>query len=453
MPREGKKIPPELVRGLIEKSAEAHEIPIAKVEQEIIDRLITQLPEAPNSAHLSRWCNSRVQKILEEYPDHRNQSAQVKLDVGKELQYFLDRTRFEALKQKIIEEGPETLNPAWIRERDYGLSLSIRRYYKTIDGDVDWDFIARKLGVEDKFVAREKIEWKKEKRDPLDALRDLLESEDPKTFSPNWIFGHPTMSKLYAQIREHYTIEKNGIDWPTVLDKLGEKWRKRFTYVESKRGLDLKQHIAEILKVLEKEKPREFGPWWLRNNSHSDYDWFWANVRLPDDSGINWSLVISLLPTEWQERWEKQYKYREKKPAESFHDEESVNQALGELRDKFYTLYWHETEKDEEDRDKIYDILTTAAQSGNSYAHKLLTDMLPEVIHAWIDSYPSLQPLAVASDVMQEVIERCIILYRHKKGHGGFLRYLKASLKFALKKVRAVDMEHKEFRAPELLAE
>jgi hypothetical protein len=295
MAREGIPVSPEQVKNLIQESAYKHEVTLGEFEDSVVKEILETLPPNPNTTHLAIWCNKYVESALEKAPQLSHVAEKIRNDVGKELRYMIDKERFDVLKDLVEKENPEVINTAWVRSRNRALSLAIRRGYKNLNGEVDWDFIAKKLGVQDKFLYKKKEYNNPTKEEVIKDLKDLLEEENPEAFSITWITEQS--GPLAYQLKKLFQNEDQQKDWTDLLEYLGEKWSTRWAYAENKELLpDIDTALSHLLEALQKYNPESFDVSWIKDHAHSVHYFFReTNNKIVD--------FLDKLPTEWSTRW------------------------------------------------------------------------------------------------------------------------------------------------------
>jgi len=295
MSREGIPMSPVAVKELITESAEKHELSLGELENSIIDEMLKTLPPNPNTTHLAIWCNKYVDAALEKAPHLKHITEKIRNDVGKELRYQIDKKSFDELSEIFKKENPETINTAWIKSKNYALALSIQRGYKNLDGSLDWDFVSRKIGAQDKFIYHKKEYNSPNKEVLIDDLVKILEDENPETFNLEWILKRS--GPLYNQIRNQFSDNKDRKDWTLLKEMLGEKWASRFTYSEYVEMLpSLDAALSGLVETLEKYNPDGFSLGWIKDNNHPVYYYFRKNnIKVAD--------CLDKIPEEWNKRW------------------------------------------------------------------------------------------------------------------------------------------------------
>jgi len=329
MSQEGFKLEKSEIREIINSEIEKHNIPIAEKEKQIIDNIVASCPQNPNTARLFAWCNKKVSEELDKYPDMNEDIQDIRNEVGKELRYKLDQDRFEELKERISVEKPQVVNPQWIRDRFYGLSISIRRGYKNIDGSIDWDFISNKLGISDRFSIKTQESWNFDKEKIMNAFNNLLEEKSPLVFCPDWILKNG--SGIYHQLAINFKTKDNKIDWDTIKSLLSDKWQEKWKI--QRRGITMLNIVENITRTFELEKPKQISPMWLQEKMENDY----AALRrlLPrDDKELDYQTLVDLLPANIAEHWKPFLKTEKIIPKELYLDINETDSVINKNKDK-----------------------------------------------------------------------------------------------------------------------
>lgn len=219
MGRTGKKLQTQVVRDIIYQVAKHNGIKLYKGQKKLISLILLTLPPRPNACHLSRWCKHDVTILLSLYPQFSAEAAIVRPAIGKELLYILNIKEFNRLKELINLEKPENIRPQWIRKKSYALYLAIKRGFRDQQGEVDWQFVFGKLGV-DKFFRRRLNSYGHDKKKIIAKLEAILEEKNPKTFSPNWIYINT------HGLDKHIANSFHG--WSDLAMQLSKKWQQRW---------------------------------------------------------------------------------------------------------------------------------------------------------------------------------------------------------------------------------
>lgn len=316
MSREGLPISQNHVKELINQSAEKHEITLGGLENSIIDEILKTLPPNPNTAHLSTWCNNKVNDVLKKYPELESLAEKIRNDVGKELRYYLDQDKFKELKNQINDDikNNKKINPAWIREKNKALSLAIRRGYKNLDGTIDYKFIFDKLEVGNNFSYQDREYNNPTREEVLDDLIVLLEEKNPITFNTEWITQNS--EPIIKQLRKLFKNKETGdIEWNNFKEMLGKKWAKRWVMNYSSikntgkkekilNEEQLQKNLLALEDLLENQQPNYFNPQFIRDNNIDLYISFLKNKTVKGAKG--WSDIIIRLPQKWQVAWQYQ---------------------------------------------------------------------------------------------------------------------------------------------------
>lgn len=129
-------------------------------------------------------------------------------------------------------------------------------------------------------------------------LAALLQTQDPRTFSPRWIQEQD--AGLYRSLRTMVTDEYGLPDWWQVISRLEPKWHRRVSWNESSAPVkDLRHEVAALQALLEREQPVAFTADWIRKKDNALYR---RLVRQVSRSGktADWSRVIELLNEGWR---------------------------------------------------------------------------------------------------------------------------------------------------------
>lgn len=248
MARTGRALAPDLVKRWINESAVKEGIALDEKKISVIDSILATLLPQPNPTHISIWCNHQVKDILAAFPGYQAEARILCIQVRKEILYFLNEEEFKRLSVLLTEEKIKKIQPQWIRQKSYGLYLSIKRAFRTIDGKIDWQFVFDRLGTK-KFSYRDKQSYLGDKGKIISRLTELLEKEEPSIFNPTWITKRS--GSIVKQI--DIVFENN---WSEVVSLLGAKWSSRFTHQRIPKEIKVYKGTAEFRKFI-KENGRK----------------------------------------------------------------------------------------------------------------------------------------------------------------------------------------------------
>jgi len=446
MPREGFNLKKEEVKDIIYKETEKHNISIDDKGKELVERIVASCPSSPNTAYLLRWCNNEVSKELNSLPDLNEDILEIRNNVGKELRYKLDQERFKELIERINLEKPKVITPEWIRGRFYALSLSIRRGYKNLDGTIDWDFIANKLGITDRFSIQKKEYWNNDKEKIIGSLKSFLEKEKPLVFSPNWIYENNI--QISHQIVNNFRTEDDRVDWDTVISLLDENWQQRWNNFRSEnspreRNMPILELAENVIRLFEKEKPIKISPTWIAKKLPNDYAVILKRISGENKEIKNWQFFIDLLPSDIAKKWVRRKNIKELLPENLYSDPEETDTIVQKHENDMHTLYvLLDKENDKEKREKIITDFKKIIDKGNVDALNRLTEHLTFTVDGWIENNYELKFLQYSLQDVKKVIERCIHRYSNS---GAFFTYLYTSLKGLNLKIKEQMIKDKDY--------
>ena len=231
----------------IRESAEKENIPLNKLENEAINTIVAKFNEqypygfkrdALSFTYLDRWCVQNVGKLIQDYPELTDEIEKVRMEVRNEIVYKSFKEVFDNASNEIAIFNPTIINPTWLSDHEKRFKYLVKKFYKTQDGEANWEYIRTKLNIGDD-------RWKPlERHRPevyIKQLKASLEQEQPKKFNSTWIMnhiGHAGYTNLISQM--HRLKSKNAekqseinetiakLDWEPLLSELGEKWRERW---------------------------------------------------------------------------------------------------------------------------------------------------------------------------------------------------------------------------------
>jgi len=435
MPKEGIPIKKEKVQEIILKEVDNRNIVLSQQETELIDRIVKSFPNFPNASRLSKWCISKVDEEIKKYPDALEDIAEIRSRVGKEIRYIIHENSFKEITEVINKENPKRISPYWLTNRFPAFSQSISLGYQKNDGSVDWDFIADKLNIKDRFSVREMKEWGGDRDKIVSGLVKVLEDKKPAIFNPTWIVQNA--EDIHTQIRYSFKEkedlrEKGKPNWEEFRSYLPNEWKERFFVKQIRKNVSLLSILDKIKNKIVEEKIKTISPKWIFSNFRADYKLLQRKI-LPRDEKNNtrWDTLIDLLPKDLV-KWEKKTLLREKIPDNVYNDPEETDVIINKFKDDLYTfLVINNKEIDKPKRDKITKELIILAQKGNIDALERLTDYLYFTVENWIESIPEFKLSKYAQNDIRDIIKRCIYLFKPEVKNN-FYTYLFRSIQFGL---------------------
>lgn len=153
----------------------------------------------------------------------------------------------------------------------------------------------------EKRYAKSRTSVKKKRTEPNMSLNKFarlirleIKRRNPEYFNVAWI-------RKYVHTKPHDLMRKNGcgfangnIEWEDLLDLMPEQrhlWRYK-PQIERTIG----QAIAELLLLLNSEKPSSFGPRWIKDNNQP------AFIRIKNYCNGDWMKLKNKLPEPWRNR-------------------------------------------------------------------------------------------------------------------------------------------------------
>ncbi len=200
---------------------------ISPKEQDVIDKIVATAPEEFNQRGLTIWCNQQVNKVLLEHPDIAERAKIIVAEVRNEVLFRINKKRFEELKQQLkpFLQPSAKLSPRFFDDNFNASSQFLQRHFRKADGSIDWDFIVKKLGIEEYFQMKEL--W--DENSAFEELRELLERENPENFNPKWIEEHNLRLYTYFRTNRSFRNFKGAVDWDGIMNKIPSSWKKRFS--------------------------------------------------------------------------------------------------------------------------------------------------------------------------------------------------------------------------------
>ena len=368
---------PEIVKQKINEKAEDLGYEITPEISMVLEDIIKDLPQNISPRGLTEWCSKRVDEAIQSRPDLIGESERLRYEVGREIRYVQREEAFRALKNKIIDEDIKEVTPAWLESNDRPIHRFVCTFFKKYDSDeVDWDFFARKMDIEDRFKKiRPEVKKGLTFEERISEIEKVLEEKGPESFGPRWL-----VKNCFSEYRYFFkNLEsKNGVvDWSKVINKLPEKWQKRWFVLESKRGFDLEGRIQELISVLEEKDPNTFGPSWIFKNARSEHRYFITNLK-SENGVLKWNEIIEKLPEKWQKRWV----YMETRDLLGDNLGKEIAQFISDFKVKKITRKFLE-----ENDHSLYQALVNRLGKGvgGNIAWERITDILPPDVAEKID--------------------------------------------------------------------
>lgn len=267
---------------------------------EIVDEITKDLPENMGPRKFADLLNERIEKVLPKDDESEENTMDIRNAVQKEIRFMFNKERFESVNEIIAKINPALINPAWFEKNARPFHRFVCKNFKTNDtNEVDWGFVAQKMGIENRFVY---LEQKKglsfEER--VSEIVKTLEEKNPENFGPRWL--RDNAHSEYRYLEKVLPKEGTSIVWDSVLELLPQEWSEKWQYHESKRGYSFEERVNEVLKILEEKNPRKFSPSWLIKNAPSEHLFFATNLKT-DNGQVDWKTLINLLPEVWRDRW------------------------------------------------------------------------------------------------------------------------------------------------------
>ncbi len=219
-------------------------------------------------------------------------------DLGKNFSPEQSVSRTVDLLAKTKPE-PENIGPSWIYYNDkplYQMLLGILP--RKEEGKMDWQSFVEKLPKELQEKWEERTFEYLTIEDCVSRVSKILEESKPDQFGPTWIREN--------DVNAHYKLklllprdEKGQINWESFVQQLPKEWQEKWSRRES---LSLEECVSRTSSLLDKLKPEQFNPTWLKIHDESVY--LKLASSLPRAAKrIEWQSFIKKLPREYQVKW------------------------------------------------------------------------------------------------------------------------------------------------------
>lgn len=427
MQSEGINLSRNKIADLVVESATLRDIEIGPIEADLIAKIINQSPININANNLRRWCDNIVSDEIEKYPLLQEKSKIIRNDVWKELRYFLDKSDFEYVLSRLKIEKSTKVTPNYLYKNFPPFYKKIKRYYKKLDGNIDWDFIGSKLNIN---IEYETIPDYGSMESIVQTPVSILEKENPQTLNIHWIRNNHY--NLYTAIFQRFKdVERGPINWDKLKELLPEIWKNKFEI----RGFSIFDVSERFSAYVKDQDIKEVSPNTLIRFSKKDY--ILLQKKLPRDqmSNIRWQVFVDLLPQEIAGRWFKRRRANEVMPENQYRDEKELYSELKTLKDYFYLFYVPiSSEEEKTKRSDLVERMRKLSIKGNIMAYEKLADHLFFMLQEKIENEPKLQNWKYATDDLNKLIRSCI--YLHDPSKGDFFKYLNTSV---YKKVRSLN--------------
>ena len=238
---------------------EKENIPIGDLENEIVEEIINSFPKTPTGLSFARWCKYTVNDLIKKIPADKYEDAhRIKITIGKEIRYILEKDEFDETAAIIGEQKPRWISPSWFFRNAKSFFQVVNAGYRTKDGEVDWKFVADKLSISDRFKFPEEDDFAEKTRECAQQVLNLLEKNRPEKFNATWIKKQDV--NLAARIlNQPFRDEEGSVDWSSVISLLPEEWKNR---LESQRNMSIERVAYDIKRLDQEYNPSKINQKW-----------------------------------------------------------------------------------------------------------------------------------------------------------------------------------------------
>ncbi len=182
---------------------------------------------------------------------------------------WTEETTIKTTIELLEEDNPDSFNPFWIKNHDYGLYRHLRKKLKNKEtGIVEWDKFADKLPEEwtEKWIMGISKKGKKgahEKKmkftfsSSIKKLNKILAENDPRSFSSTDV---KTLDRsLHSYFKRYVKKENGGIDWKKIIKEVNPEFENKFKYPKAFKDEYPEERYEgkeEVDSLLEKNKEK-----------------------------------------------------------------------------------------------------------------------------------------------------------------------------------------------------
>lgn len=424
--------------------------PLNETEQRVVKKIIASAPASMDTRSLNKWCAHKVRDIIKHDQGLRKETKiKIKRYAQNELLLKVLKPELSACMLQVKNKKMKSITPKQIHNINRGLYEKMKEI-RDLEGDVDWEFIKKRSRfMELKF--KKIIRWNPKKI--VKAITEIVKTLNPKTYNAYWLEQHISkglgghVQKFYdsnwrmfteetpEDVKKKFVPGEREESKETKRKKLqNKKYQAKLKRLRKKKrieqGISFNRATAQktLSELLEQKKEGYVSPTYIWTKNRRLYLFYMNHVRTSNGKYINWDAII---PKKFKNRWKPLKKFEEELPEKIYEDPNEVSEVLGERKAKLHLLTQSSEEmntKDAETRDEICNLLLTLAkEKGNLSAAQTLTNLLEYSIYEWIEKTSSLRRLKNMPEVIKEIIQRSIYLYR--PGKVPFIHYLLACLR------------------------
>ena len=184
---------------------------------------------------------------------------------------------------------------------------------------------------------------------------------------------------------------------------------------------NLTQVVKQLNSHLHKKQPKYIDENWVKKNSKASYKFIMEN-------SLDWDSVTVLLDKEFQRKWNKKLKKKDRLCNVFYRDKIEVENLLKPYLPKLYTFVSRISKEDELTCDRISILLVRLAQKGNILALDNLVELFEFIFEKWLEENKAIFRWRGHEAEMYDLLKKCIYRYRYS---GTFIGYLYRSLELS----------------------
>jgi len=201
--------------------------------------------------------------ILDDYENHFS-----RINEAAYLKYY---KYFDEAEKLIISLHPEKINPYWFRGKLEKLRGIVDRYLVGTHKQ-KWEFVSRKLRIEDRFFVMPRKTRALE--DALQELFEVFEKYQPTVINVRWIQKH--VPYLLSYFANNHRNDNGSLDWAKIVSLGREKWQD--CWILKEKYID--KNLPQILTIIE-ERIKEY-----RVTSSEKINEEWLKVKCRREYGF-----------------------------------------------------------------------------------------------------------------------------------------------------------------------
>lgn len=356
----------------------------------------------------------------------------------------------DKLRANDSEKQPAKFTSTWVQRNSITTYRHIVRIYKNNSDEVDWPFIAQKLGATDIFEQNRKRDWASPETlsREIQQLEVAMEAErlsDPDSF----VFNSETIrrhnSALHDAIgRLHRNAQTGNIDWESLVAKMSPAWQKVWSEEKARTEKNINDYLSMIREELEKSQPAHFGPSWIKKNCRLVYNHVIEHYRTASEEGkdeVDWQTFLQDLGGGWQERFgrAKKMSLEELVPKEQYENPDEIKQVEDRFEGSYYMasiMANPENLPQKATQNEIFERLIDLAQAGNKLAEQRILEHIQDLTAEWSENTRDevrTRLQFIDSEELTRMYKECIYLYDQYRDRYPFMALVFGRLNRLLK--------------------